>query len=220
MPKLTKKVGNMEAGPLDIIISGFSTMRRGSLGQIFEAWARASGIDFDGEDYISIMIEKYKKQMDKYSKNSIVEYKGIKNVIPVGINHIMRLYHHASTKISCSSVDHGYTRTLRFGEMEKLNLVANDCPNILKELGIRSITKYVGSHKLVTNIEETRELPKNPKLSMQFIEILKSIGYVLTLEDDIEDIDTTDEPVYDEFDEDNFNNIIKKEKNNATESDD
>lgn len=220
MPKLTKKVGNMEAGPLDIIISGFSTMRRGSLGQIFEAWARASGIDFDGEDYISIMIEKYKKQMDKYSKNSIVEYKGIKNVIPVGINHIMRLYHHASTKISCSSVDHGYTRTLRFGEMEKLNLVANDCPNILKELGIRSITKYVGSHKLVTDIEETRELPKNPKLSMQFIEILKSIGYVLTLEDDIEDIDTTDEPVYDEFDEDNFNNIIKKEKNNATESDD
>ena len=79
---------------------------------------------------------------------------------------------------------------------------------------------FLKSFQVVTNIEETRELPKNPKLSMQFIEILKSIGYVLTLEDDIEDIDTTDEPVYDEFDEDNFNNIIKKEKNNATESDD
>lgn len=221
MPRLTKKVGNMEAGPLEVVISGFSTMRRGSLGQIFEAWARASGIKFDGEDYISIMIEKYKKQMATYSKNSIIEYKGIKNTIPVGINHIMRLYHHASTKVSCSSADHGYTRTLRFGEMEKLNLVANDCPNILKELGIRSITKYVGSHKLVTDIEEKRTLPKNPKLSMQFIEILKSIGYVLTLEDEIEDIDTTDEAVYDQFDEDNFNSIIKKEKdNNASESDD
>ena len=219
MPRLTKKVGNMEAGPLEVIISGYSTMRRGSLGQIFEAWARASDIDYDNQDYIAIMIDKYIKQMKKYNDNSIVEYKGVKNIIPVGINHIMRLYHHASTKISCSSADHGYTRTLRFGEMEKLNLVANDCPNILKELGIRSITKYVGSHKLVTDIEETRELPKNPKLSMQFIEVLKSIGYVLKIEDDIEDIDTTDEAVYDDIDEYNFNNIIKKEKD-ADESED
>ncbi len=221
MPRLTKKVGNMEAGPLDIIFSGFSTMRRGSLGQIFEAWARASGIPFEDQDYIAVMIEKYKKQMEKYSNNSIVEYKGVKKIIPVGINHIMRLYHHASTKISCSSADHGYTRTLRFGEMEKLNLVANDCPNILKELGIRSITKYVGSHKLVTNIEETRELPKNPKMSMQFIEILKSMGYELVIEqdDDIIDIDMSDEAVYDEIDEDNFNNIIKKESS-SNESDD
>ena len=221
MPRLTKKVGNMPAGPLDIIISGYSTMRRGSLGQIFEAWARASDIDFEGQDYISIMIEKYKDQMEKYSKNSIVEYNGQKNIIPVGINHIMRLYHHASTKVSCSSADHGYTRTLRFGEMEKLNLVANDCPNILKELGIRSITKYIGSHKLVTNIEETRELPKNPKLSMQFIEILKSIGYVLTLEDenDIKDIDMSDDVVYDEIDESNFNYIIKKERHQNESND-
>lgn len=221
MPRLTKKVGNMPAGPLEVIISGYSTMRRGSLGQIFEAWARASEIDFDGKDYISYMIENYKKKMETYSKNSIVEYNGIKNVIPVGINHIMRLYHHASTKVSCSSADHGYTRTLRFGEMEKLNLVANDCPNILKELGIRSITKYIGSHKLVTGIEETRELPKNPKLSLQFIEILKSIGYTLTVEDDeqIIGMDMTDEAVYDEIDEYNFNSIIKKERT-ADESDD
>ncbi|MBQ8218487.1 MAG: hypothetical protein IJZ79_01945 [Bacilli bacterium] len=216
MPRLTKKVGKMAAGPLEIIISGFSTMRRGSLGQIFEAWARASEIDFDGQDYISIMIEKYKKQMETYSKNSIVEYDGVKTVIPVGINHIMRLYHHASTKVSCSSAEYGYTRTLRFGEMEKLNLVANDCPHILKELGIRSITKYVGSHKLVDDIQNTRTLPKNPKMSMQFIEILKSVGYSLTIEDDeqITDIDMTDEPNMDYVDEYNFNSIVKKEKNN------
>lgn len=212
MPRLTKKVGKMPAGPLDVIISGFSTMRRGSLGQIFEAWARASEIDFDGRDYISIMIEKYKKSMETYSKNSIVEYNGVQNIIPVGINHIMRLYHHASTKVSCSSAEYGYTRTLRFGEMEKLNLVANDCPNILKELGIRSITKYVGSHKLVNDIQDTRTLPKNPKMSMQFIEILKSIGYTLTIEDD-EPVDNADEePIFDSIDEHNFNSIIKKEK--------
>ena len=225
MPYLTKKVGNMEPGPLEIIISGFSTMRRGSLGQIFEAWALASGIELSGNDYISIMIDKYQKQMQEYSKNSIVTFDGKTNVIPVGINYIMRLYHHASTKVSCSSADHGYTRTLRFGEMEKLNLVANDCPNILKELSIRSITKYVGSHKLVSDIEETRELPKNTKMSMRFIEVLKSIGYDLKIEDDTNainvinddfnnNIDETDEDInseYDEVDITAFNSIIKKE---------
>lgn len=180
MPRLTKKVGNMEPGPLDIVFSGFSTIRRGSLGQIFEAWALASGIELeDGEDFISKVIEKYKKQMEVFSKNSVVEYKGITNTIPVGINYVMRLYHHASTHVSCSSVENAYRKTLRFGEMEKLNLVANDCPNILKELGIRSLTKYVGSHRLVNEMQETRELPTKARLNLQFIEILKSMGYEL-----------------------------------------
>ena len=210
MPTLKNKVGNMEAGPLEVIISGYSTMRRGSLGQIFEAWSRASGIDLesDSEDFIAIAMEKYGKEMIDYSNKSLVEYKGVTMKIPVGINHIMRLYHYASTKVSCSSADFGYTRTLRFGEMEKLNLVANDCPNILKELGIRSITKYIGSHKLVADIERTRELPKNPKLSMQFIEILKSMGYQLTLEDVSNDYENAE---LDDIDVDHFNNIIKKE---------
>jgi hypothetical protein len=179
MPKLTKKVGNMKAGPLDIIISGYSTIRRGSLGQIFEAWALASGIDYEGHDYIAEMMEQYSSQMKTYSKNSIVEYKGEKKVIPVGINYIMRLYHHASTHISVSSANTAFQKTLKFGEMEKLNLVANDCPNILLELGIRSIKKYIGSHKLVDEMERTRELPdrKDLNISLQFIEILKSMGY-------------------------------------------
>lgn len=185
MPKLLNKVGNMEPGPLEVVISGFSTMRRGSLGQIFEAWALASGIEFKhGEDFISKATEKYGEQMKEYSKNSVVRYNGIKNVIPVGINYIMRLYHHATTKVCLSEAKFGYTRNLRFGEMEKYNLVANDCPNILRELGIRSITKYVGSHGLVTQMETTRELPKQTKMTLQFIEILKSIGYSLTIEGD------------------------------------
>lgn len=231
MPYLTEKVGNMEPGPMEVIISGFSTMRRGSLGQIFEGWALASGIELnDNEDFIAIVIDKYHDQMQEYSNHSVVTYRGKTNIIPVGINYIMRLYHHACTKVSCSSADHGYTRTLRFGEMEKLNLVANDCPNILKELGIRSITKYVGSHKLVSDIEETRELPENTKLSMRFIEILKSMGYELKVIDDEENNNltvnsATNEPEYDEdiddsldeldeYDIEAFNQVIRKEKSN------
>ena len=203
MPRLTKKVGNMKPGPLEIIISGYSAMRRGSLGQIFEAWSLAT--DHTDVDFAADAIDKYGKSMETYSKNSIVEYNGEQNIIPVGYNYIMRLYHHASTKVSCSSADFAYKRTLRFGEMEKLNLVANDCPNILKELGIRSVTKYIGSHKLIDQIESTRELPKNAHMSLQFVEILKSMGYKLTvskLSDNYNDIG--------EQDEDNINAIIKE----------
>jgi len=210
MPTLLNKVGNMDAGPLEIIISGFSTIRRGSLGQIFEAWALASGIELDGNDYIANMITKYKDQMKEFSDNSVVEYNGVKKIIPVGINSIMRLYHHASTHISCSSADFAYKKTLKMGEMEKLNLVANDCPNILKELGIRSISKYIASHRHINNMERTRELPKNTHLSLQFVEILKSMGYELIV-DDKNSVDYSD---LDDVDIANFNTIIKGEDDN------
>lgn len=207
MPTLLNKVGNMEPGPLEIIISGFSTIRRGSLGQIFEAWALASDIDYTNEAFISQMINKYSNQMKEFSENSVVSYEGKTNIIPVGINNIMRLYHHASTHISCSSADFAYKKTLKLGEMEKLNLVANDCPNILKELGIRSISKYIGSHKHITNMENTRELPKKTQVSLQFVEILKSMGYDLI-------IDNKKSNIYmnlDEIDAHNFNDTIRKE---------
>ena len=221
MPRLMKKAGIMEPGPLDIIFSGFSTIRRGSLGQIFEGWANASGLNLDDSEYfISTVIEKYKDQMKEFSENSIVKYKDDVNVIPVGINQIMRLHHHASTHVSCSSADSAYKKSLRFGEMEKLNLVANDCPNILKELGIRSVTKYTGAHKMIEEIQATRTLPIKTNLSLQFTEILKSIGYSLVIEpstpeekmaiDAIED-DTSYFDAMDEIDIDNFNTLFKKE---------
>lgn len=214
MPTLVNKVGNMEPGPLDIIFSGFSTIRRGSLGQIFEGWANASGIELeDGDDFIANVIETYKDQMEDYSKNSVVTYKDGTNIIPVGINYIMRLHHHASTHVSCSSADAAYKKTLRFGEMEKLNLVANDCPNILKELGIRSLSKYVGSHKIVDEIQTTRTLPNKTYMSLQFVEILKSIGYNLEV-DYGKDTLTDYSEVMDEVDMENFNSIFKKEINN------
>jgi len=178
MPYLTKKVGNMEEGHLEVIISGFSTMRRGSLGQIFEAWANASGIEYqDGEDFIANMIEKYSDQMREYANNSVITFNGETNIIPVGIITMMRVYHHASIHISESKADGAFDKVLKLGEMEKFNLVASGSINILKELSIRSMHKHIGANKMVAEMEETRELPNNPSLSLKLATVLKSIGY-------------------------------------------
>ena len=183
MPRLTKKVGNMEPGPLEIIISGFSTIRRGSLGQLFEAWANASNINLDeGEDLIALIADKYKSQLKQYSKDSIVEYKKQKQTVPVGIIDIIRLNHHASTHVSISPIDSDFNKMLRLGEMEKFNLLASDSTNILKELSIRSIQKYIGSRKLVEDMWYERKLPDNPTLSLKFAQLVKSIGYNINLD--------------------------------------
>ena len=208
MPCLMKQVGNMKAGPLEVIISGFSTMRRGSLGQIFEAWANASGVQYrEDEDFISNMIERYNKQMQEYAKNSSVKYNGERAIIPVGIITMMRVYHHASIHISESAVNSDYNKTLKLGEMEKMNLVASGCTNILKELSIRSVHKYIGASKMISDMEETRELPNNPLLALKFANIMKSLGYDVRLhgrsivKSDISKIDL------DETDINNFNNL-------------
>lgn len=214
MPKLKKKVGNMESGPIEIIISGFSTIRRGSLGQIFEAWATASGIDLaEGEDYISIVSDKYKSQMKKYSKDSILEFEGQKINAPVGIIDMMRLNHHASTHVSISPVmGVNFNKMLKLGEMEKLNLVSSNSKSILKELSIRSVHKYLGSIKMIEDMEITREIPEDTSLSLRFAQVLKSIGYDILLDgkplvkSDISNIKSS------EKDETLFNSIELKTK--------
>lgn len=209
MPRLLRKVGNMEKGPLEIIISGFSTIRRGSLGQIFEAWATASGIDLnEGEDYIAYVADIYKEQMRDYSRNSIVSYKGEENIIPVGIIDIMRLNHHASIHVSESSTEHlNFNNMLKLGEMEKLNLVATNNKAILKELSIRSIHKYIGAMKMVENMEKTRMLPNNPTLSLKFAQALKSIGYEIML--DNKPLVMSDTTELDDLDEDFLNDLFE-----------
>lgn len=183
MPKLMKKVGNMESGPLEVIISGFSTIRRGSLGQIFEAWATASGIEFKpGEDLINLAIQKYGKQMRDYSKNSRIKYKGKETIGPVGIIDIMRLNHHASKHISESRTTTAYNKMLKFGEMEKLNLLSTQSHNILEELSIRSMQKHLGSKYLISEMERERVLPEEPVLSLRFAQVLKSIGFEISLD--------------------------------------
>ena len=214
MPRLTKKVGNMEPGPLEVIISGFSTIRRGSLGQIFEAWARASGIELEeGEDYISKVAEKYKSQMKKYSENSIVEFQGEKAQIPVGIIDIMRLNHHASIHVSTSPVmGVNFNKMLKLGEMEKFNLVSSNSTAILKELSIRSVHKYLGSIKLIEDLEVSRELPENVSLSLRFAQILKSIGYDILLDNKPLVKSDTSNIEISEKDEKLFNSIEVKDK--------
>ena len=76
------------------------------------------------------------------------------------------------------------------------------------------LTKYIGSHRLINDIEETRELPKNAHMSLQFVEILKSMGYKLTVSKLSDNYSYTDEK-----DDENMNAIIKKEvKNNEDDN--
>ena len=124
------------------------------------------------------MIDKYSDKMEKFSKNSIVEFEGKKQIIPLGIIDIVRLNHDASMHISESSTYNvNFNKMLKLGEMEKLNLIASDCKNILKELSIRSVHKYVGALNLIDKMEEYRELPERTTLNLRFAQILKSIGY-------------------------------------------
>ena len=206
MPCLKKQVGNMMPGALEVVISGFSTMRRGSLGQIFEAWALASGIK--EENFIYDAIEKYSEQMKKYADNSIVEYNGEKIIMPIGINHIMRVHHHASTHISLASHENNISKSLKLGEMEKLNLISLDDTDILKELAIRSLHKYKHSDKLIKEMEETRELPKVGRVNLRFNQFLKTLGYIMyepTLNSELQELEDSIITPMDKLD---FNDLI------------
>ena len=171
MPRLLNDVGNMKAGALEVIISGFSTARRVSLGQIFEAWALANDIKLDdGEDFASKVIKKYQKEMNDFAEKSIVEYNGVQMRIPLGLNNIMRIHHHAFTHISQSG--------LRFGEMEILHLVANGCTAILQELDMRSTRTNCNSYEL----QETRELKPIDNIKLEMYDNFKTLGYNILLE--------------------------------------
>ena len=171
MPILLNDVGNMKAGALEVIISGFSTARRVSLGQIFEAWALANDIKLDdGEDFAAKVIKKYQKEMNDFAEVSIVEYNGVQMRIPLGLNNIMRIHHHAFTHISQSG--------LRFGEMEILHLVANGCTAILQELDMRSTRTDCNSYEL----QETRELKPIENIKLEMYDNFKTLGYNLLLE--------------------------------------
>lgn len=178
MPKLIQKAGKMEPGIFDIIISGFSTIRRGSLGQIYEAWMLANDIQLNKDEmYIPFIKENYGDNIEDFSKNSIVEYKGQRIKAPIGLNYIMRLHHHAFTKVSAYSFKD--MKQLKLGEMEKLNLFANGRKHILDELSIRSTNKYVLTRKMLSNLELNGELPYNIKYKGEFEAILKTLGYYI-----------------------------------------
>jgi len=179
MPKLRTTAGILEPGPVDVIFSGFSTMRRGSIGQIFEAWANASGLNIEDE-LIATAIDKYSDEMKTFANNSKIEYRGHIISAPIGILEVMRVCHHASTHLSVA--DTSSRKTLKLGEMEKLNLVANDCPAILTELSIRSFTKKAHAHELTSEIMTTRKLPKNTRTTLRSVSFMRALGYEILLD--------------------------------------
>lgn len=196
MPRLKNDIGEFESGPFEIIISGYSVLRRGSLGQIFEAWANASGLEFEpGEDFAKLAIEQYRKQMKEFTEQSVIEFKGEETTKPCGVIDIIRLYHHATTKSSVSPLKNNAGKMLNLGHMEKLNLVATSKFNILKELSIRSTKKHNNALWHIYNIMKNRTLPKpeNLELSSSFARVLKSTGLSLELEgEQLVESDTTD----------------------------
>lgn len=178
MPRLKNSIGNFEAGPFDVIISGFSAIRRNSMGQIFEAWARASGIEFEpGEDFIKNAVSKYRKEIAEFSSKSIVEFQGVESVKPCGIIDMIRLHHHATTKASLSYIKPNSGKMLKLGEQEKLSLAANGAFGILKELSIRSSHKWSGDpYKLIYDLEKNRKIPKDLYPSSLFLRLVGSMG--------------------------------------------
>mgnify|MGYP001074600852 FL=1 len=182
MPRLKNDIGNFKAGPFDVIISGLSVMRRNSLGQLFEAWANASGIEFKkGEDFIKKAVMKYSKEMKEFSEKSIIVFKGKESIKPCGIINMIRLHHYATTKASISYIKTNSNKMLKLEEMIKLNLAANGCTKILTELGIRSTRKHSSAFKMIYDMMKDRKLPRNILPSLNFNRILHSMGVDMRL---------------------------------------
>lgn len=177
MPMLTQKAGNLEPGPLEVLISGFSTMRRGSLGQIFEAWALANDIPIKDDSLFYKYLD-YKDNMVDFSNKSTIAFRGNVIKMPIGLNMIMRIDQFVAKKVSISTRDS--KKKLKLGEMEKLGLLANGYKNILKELSIRDISKNVGGYYLLNKLENEGIVMK-PKPALNTATIFKTLGYDLRL---------------------------------------
>ena len=175
MPCLAEAVGSFPAGPFDIIVSGLSVYRRRSLGQLFEAWASATG--HGDVDNILDAVEMYSEEMAEFSKKSVVLFGGKSSVKPVGINVILRLDHDACGKQSHSYIKSNYARMLKFGEMELLNLASRGLFNVMNEIDVRSISKHHDSLAQIQEMQRTGMINPEPANSLRFFNILKTIGF-------------------------------------------
>lgn len=182
MPYLKDPIGDFEAGPFEVIISGLSLMRRESMGQLFEAWANASGIDFDeGGDYIKLAVEKYSEQMKDFSNKSVIVYKGKEAIKPCGLINMIRLYHHASKQSSTAFLKTNYSKLLKIGYMEQLNIIANGGEGILSELGVRGLRKHTNSYRMIYDMMTKGFLPDKLYPSPSFNKLLRSMGMDMLL---------------------------------------
>ena len=176
MPKLKNDIGpNFKAGPFDIIVSALSVYRRKSLGQLFEAWALATG--HDDVNNITDAVNNYKQELIDFSNNAVVEWHGVETIKPCGINMIIRLDHDAITKQSHSYIQSNYSNLLKFGEMELLNLGARGLYSIMNELDIRAINKHSNSISEIKLMQETGYIKNEAANNMKFFNILKQMGF-------------------------------------------
>lgn len=180
MPYLENDLGpNMPAGPMDIICSALSVYRRKALGQIFEAWALASGID--DVNNIQDAVDNYSENMKEYSDKSIISFNGTRTIKPCGINMFIRLNHDSISHESRSPLKTNYGKMLKFGEMELLNLAARDLTEIINELDIRSVNKHVDSFAMIRDMQKDGEIILNDANNLKFFNLLKTIGFDFNL---------------------------------------
>lgn len=183
MPYLENDLGpNMKAGPFEVIFSALSVFKRKSLGQIFEAWAKA--VDCTDANDAKTAIEKHGESIAEYGKNSVVRWNGNTTVKPCGINSILRLNHDAVTKQSFSEISENPGYMLKFGEMENLNLAARGLYGIMNELDVRSIIKNSQSYDIIKAWQENarKEIENASKESFgsnnfKFFDILNNMGF-------------------------------------------
>lgn len=189
MPFIKERVGNLEPGPFEVIISGLSVYRRKSLGQLFEAWASATG--HGDVNSVKEAVELYGDEMRDFSKKSVVYMPGevdqsgnlVGSVKPIGINLMLRLDHDAVGKQSLSYVKSNYARMLKFGEMELLNLAARGLVEITNELDVRSVSKHRDSFQQIKEMQVSGEVPMEPANALRFFNTLHCIGFDFNVAD-------------------------------------
>ena len=189
MPYLENDLGpNMPKGPFDIILSGLSAYKRKSFGMIFEAWSKACGIT--DVSNVTEACNKYEKEMKEYSEKSVISFNSpylgkITTIKPCGINSILRLNHNAVGKQSFSYLKSNYGKMLKLEEMLILNFAARNLTGIINELDIRSINKHYDSLNKIYEMQKTGYMSDNePANNLKFFNILNTIGFNFTINDD------------------------------------
>ena len=197
MPVLKNDIGPFKAGPFEVIISGFSVVRRGSLGQIFEAWANAMGVELpQGEDFITKVADSYYDEIEEFSKQSIIELNGVETIKPCGVVDMIRLKHFVSNKSSIAYIKTNALKNLALEEMLKLNMIANETPSLLEELSFRSNHKQGFHPKQIRDLMKTGDMPDNAgNLSLRFGVLARSLGVNIIADgQSISNLEETDFP--------------------------
>lgn len=179
MPYIKERIGLLEPGPMDVIVSGLSVFRRKSLGQLFEAWAKATG--HDDVDDIMEAVRLYADEMREFSEKSVVWWHGKSSIKPIGINSILRLDHDSVGKQSHSYVKSNYARMLKFGEMELLNLASRGLYSIMNEIDVRSISKHHNSLQQIRDMQRSGAICSEPANNLRFFNLMRTVGFDFNL---------------------------------------